>query len=248
MKTLFISDLHLDNDTPALTDFFFNFIDHIAVHSDRLFILGDFFEVWIGDDEQTELQVKVADKLSELASSGVLVFLMHGNRDFLIGEHYAKQCQATLIHEPWLLTLGDKKVVLMHGDTLCTDDRKYLQFRSLVRNPQWQQQTLSTPLENRKLLASQLRQMSKHQGLEKSGEIMDVAQETVREVIDQHQVDILLHGHTHRPAEHSVTTRQRHAKRIVLGDWTNSTWYAIAENQHLELKKINADDCNSIGR
>lgn len=254
MNTLFISDLHLEDDKPGLTRFFFSFLDHIAINSNRLFILGDFFEAWVGDDEQTELHINVADKLSALANQGVDILIMHGNRDFLMGPDYVKQCQAKLIEEPFFLTVGEKRVLLMHGDALCTDDVQYMKFRNIARNPDWQRQILSMPLKNRKQMAQQLRQASSSGNQAKNIEIMDVAEPTVRSTIEQYQVDVLLHGHTHRPAEHTVDLTPltslkpfakqlpRQARRLVLGDWGHQTWYASASEQSLQLIRLEASE------
>ena len=245
MTTLFISDLHLEEKKPELTNFFFSFIDQVAASSQRLFILGDFFEAWVGDDEQSELQVSVADKLSSLASAGVEIFLMHGNRDFLMGKAYASQCGATLIDDPYPLEIGGKKGLVMHGDTLCTDDLQYMKFRQIARNPEWQTQVLGRPLQDRKLMAHQMRQMSEAKSQGKSQQIMDVAEQTVRQVITDNNIDILLHGHTHRPAKHSIVLENKTAKRVVLGDWHESTWYARSDNNSLQLIHLKASDLST---
>jgi UDP-2,3-diacylglucosamine hydrolase len=242
VTTLFISDLHLEDSKPALTDFFLGFIDCIAVQATRLFILGDFFEVWVGDDEQSELHIRVAEKLAKLAKSGVEILIMQGNRDFLLGQRYALQCGASLIEDPSTLTIGGKKTLLMHGDTLCTDDTQYMKFRQLARSPEWQQQVLARPLADRKIMARQMRQMSEAKSLGKTQAIMDVAQQTVRSVINQHNADILLHGHTHRPAEHTIELKGGSARRLVLGDWHESTWYAKADNGKLQLIHLKASE------
>lgn len=238
MAQYFISDLHLEEEKPALTRFFFDFLQLISPTAESLYILGDFFEVWIGDDEQTPLQRDVANRLHRLSDNGASIFLMHGNRDFLIGTSYAEQCGAELIHEPYPITLAGRKALLMHGDSLCTDDQQYMKFRQMTRDSAWQQQVLKRPLPDRKVMARQLRQMSEAKNQGKSMEIMDVAQATVENLFIKEDIDLLVHGHTHRPAVHKLTVRSQSVQRIVLGDWGDSTWYGKAEGDRFELLKI----------
>lgn len=243
----FISDLHLEQSRPDILGGLVYFLSEIAAKHPALFILGDLFEVWLGDDVEHDLADQVATQFSALANKGTAIYLMHGNRDFLIGEDYAKQCHAQLIQEPFTLTLSNEQtsatLLLMHGDDLCTDDIEYMNFRDMVRNPHWQQQFLSQPIEARMAFARQARAQSKQDTQNKTMEIMDVNQQSVLDCMEKNQVSTLLHGHTHRPARHnfSLTIGQAssvNAQRIVLGDWNTCGWYAVAEASKLELRQF----------
>ena len=220
MPTLFISDLHLDPSRPLITRLFGEFIEGDARKADALYILGDLFEAWVGDDDPSETGTFVADKLRKLSDSGVPVNFMHGNRDFLLGEDYARGAGMSLLTDPTVIDLHGKPVLLMHGDTLCTDDVAYQQFRTQTRDPAWQRQFLSQPLATRIAFAQQARDASQaRQGeLREAGTmetITDVSSQAVAESFDRYGVDTIIHGHTHRPAIH----RDGDHTRIVLGDW-----------------------------
>lgn len=225
MTTRFISDLHLEESRPDITAAFLAFLKDKAIGIDALYILGDFFEAWIGDDEHTLLQETVAAALSEVKTSGTAIYFMHGNRDFLIGEDYCSRAGTTLLEDPSVVELYGTSYLLMHGDSLCTADVEYQKFRANMRNPQWQQMMLQRPLEDRKKMARQLREisMAKNQGKEES--IMDVTPEEVVRELEAHGVHNMIHGHTHRPAIHSLTVNASPAKRIVLGDWHENVWW-----------------------
>ncbi len=229
MITLFISDLHLEESRPDITDAFLAFLKNKAMGVERLYILGDFFEAWIGDDERTPLQETVAAVLREVNESGTDIFLMHGNRDFLIGEDFCNRAGATLLDDPTVVDLYGTPTLLMHGDSLCTADVEYQKFRANMRNPQWQQMILARPLEDRQQMARQLREisMAKNQGKEEV--IMDVTPEEVVGDMEKHGVQRLIHGHTHRPAIHKLTANGMPAKRIVLGDWDQNIWWLEAK-------------------
>lgn len=229
MTTLFISDLHLEESRPDITEAFLAFVDTIARGTDRLYILGDFFEAWIGDDERTPLQEKIAGALRALRDSGTEIFLMHGNRDFLIGQDFCDRAGASLLADPTVIDLYGTPSLLMHGDSLCTADVEYQKFRANMRNPNWQQMILQRPLEDRQQMARQLREisMAKNQGKEEF--IMDVTPEEVVKDMEAHGVQRLIHGHTHRPAVHELTANGSPATRIVLGDWDTKAWWLIAE-------------------
>lgn len=229
MSSLFISDLHLEEERPDITRAFLNFLDETAKGVEALYILGDFFEAWIGDDEHTALQNEVADALATLAQTGTRIFLMHGNRDFMIGEDYCQRCGATLLEDPTVIDLYGEPTLLMHGDSLCTRDQAYQKFRANMRNPEWQQAFMKRPLHERQQVGRQIRQMSmaKNQGKQES--IMDVTPEEVILEMERHGVKRLIHGHTHRPAVHAVDIAGEPAKRYVLGDWDKSLWYIRAE-------------------
>jgi UDP-2,3-diacylglucosamine hydrolase len=220
MTTLFISDLHLDAERPDITGLFGRFIDTEAREADALYILGDLFEAWVGDDDPSDTGAFIANSLRQLSETGVPVFFMRGNRDFLLGANYAGRCGMTILPDPSVVVLYGKPCLLMHGDTLCTDDITYQQFRTQTRDPAWQGQFLSQPLAARQSFAQQARAASQsHQaGLKAQGRmdaITDVSQASVDATFAQFGIDRLIHGHTHRPAvhEHAGNTR------IVLGDW-----------------------------
>ena len=229
MATLLISDLHLHPGAPEITEGFLRWLEERACGSDALYILGDFFEAWIGDDlldlvgadpsGNADLAARIARALRRLADDGTKIFLMHGNRDFLLGERFAREAGATLLEDPSVVALGGKPVLLMHGDSLCTRDEAYQAFRAQARHPLWQQQVLSMPIEQRVALASQLRAQSGEANSNKAEDIMDVTPEEVVKVMAEHGVTTLIHGHTHRPAVHELEVDGQPAQRIVLGDW-----------------------------
>jgi UDP-2,3-diacylglucosamine hydrolase len=219
MPTLFISDLHLDETRPQIVELFTLFLARDARGADALYILGDLFESWIGDDDDAPLAARVADGLRALRDSGTPVYFMHGNRDFLLGERYAEHAEMTLLADPTVIDLAGERTLLMHGDTLCTDDIEYQKFRTLVRNPQWQRQFLAKPLAERRAFAAQARGESRKQTALKAAEIMDVNQAAVESAMRAHDVRRLIHGHTHRPATHRFDLGGPAAERIVLGDW-----------------------------
>lgn len=221
MATLFISDLHLDPERPAATELFGRFIDGEARNADALYILGDLFEAWVGDDDPSSAGAFVAERLRALADSGVPVFFIRGNRDFLLGEDYAKRAGVTILPDPAVVMLHGEPTLILHGDLLCTDDTAYQQVRAQTRDPRWQQQFLSQPLEARLAFAVQARAASKARYGElvasgKSETITDVAPATVREWFKRYGIRRMIHGHTHRPAIHDEGDGNA---RIVLGDW-----------------------------
>lgn len=238
MTTLFISDLHLEESRPDITDAFFTFLKNRAMGVERLYILGDFFEAWIGDDEKTPLQEQVAGALKALANSGTDIFLMHGNRDFLIGEDFCHRAGATLLDDPTVVDLYGTPTLLMHGDSLCTADVEYQKFRANMRNPQMQKMMLARPLEDRQKMARQLRDMSMAKNQGKAEAIMDVTPEEVVREMETHGVQRLIHGHTHRPAIHDLEANGKGARRVVLGDWDENVWWLTVEpGQEPELHK-----------
>jgi UDP-2,3-diacylglucosamine hydrolase len=216
---LFISDLHLAPERPEIIHLFERFVDEVAIHAERLYILGDFLEYWLGDDDKTTGLEAVFNSLKKLNDNGTDVFFMAGNRDFLIGSELAQKCGFKIIDEPFIENINGQTALLMHGDTLCTDDTAYQSFRSVVRNKAWQEDVLSKSLEEREQLARSMRQQSMQANTEKTEEIMDVNQDAVIENMQQHAVDLLIHGHTHRQAIHEFEINNQPAKRIVLGDW-----------------------------
>ena len=220
MTTLFISDLHLSPERPAIAALFLGFLRERARTARALYILGDLFEYWIGDDasQQPGVQPLLA-ALRALTDSGVQVFVMHGNRDFLLGNGFADQTGCRLIPDPTIIDLYGERVLLMHGDTLCTDDVDYLKFRAMVRNPQWVQMFLAKPIPERIAMVREYREVSKTATAAKKPEIMDVNRAAVEAAFRQHGVRHLIHGHTHRPAQHVLTLDGAELRRTVLGDW-----------------------------
>lgn len=224
MATLFISDLHLDPERPAITDLFVDFLRGEARRADALYILGDLFEAWVGDDDPSEVGATVADELRALVDAGVPVFFMRGNRDFLLGDAFARRAGMTVLPDPAVVMLEGRPTLLMHGDLLCTDDTAYQAFRAQVRDPRWQAGFLAQPLDARLAFARQARAASQaHQsGLKDEGRmetITDVAPVTVHDTLHRYGIDTLVHGHTHRPAIHAVDVDGQACTRIVLGDW-----------------------------
>ena len=217
--TLFISDLHLCEQRPAAAQRFIEFLRQDACDADALYILGDLFEAWLGDDDDSDFHQNITHALHACVSRGTPVFLLHGNRDFLIGTEFERQSGCRLLPDPSVITLGDLPALIMHGDTLCTDDIEYQEFRVTVRDPQWQQKFLAQPLPQRREVARHLRDESKMRTREKSEQIMDANQQAVERVMREHHIKLLIHGHTHRPAMHDFTLEGEPVRRIVLGDW-----------------------------
>jgi UDP-2,3-diacylglucosamine hydrolase len=219
MTTLFISDLHLEADRPEIGEQFFNFLGGEAREAEALYILGDFFEAWVGDDDPDEYYASIKKALRALVDHGVPVYFMHGNRDFMIGEKFASETGVTILPDPCPAEFYGKQVLLSHGDALCIDDIEYQKVRAMTRSPEWQAAILAKPLEERLAIAAHARAQSLARNVASDDEIMDVNANEVVRVISEHGVDILLHGHTHRPAIHEVAVDDRIARRIVLGDW-----------------------------
>lgn len=235
---LLISDLHLEESRPELTAGFLRFLDRRAGACSSLFILGDLFEAWIGDDDESALADSVAAGLHALSMSGVEVALMHGNRDFLIGEDFARRCGARLMAESEVFVSGSDGFLLMHGDSLCTDDTGYQQFRAQVRRPEWQAQFLAQPLDARRAFAAQARSQSRSETAAKSNAIMDVNDAAVLEAMRNAGVTQLIHGHTHRPATHRVTQLGGRAERTVLGDWGETGWCIALSDGDARLEEF----------
>jgi len=220
MATLFIADLHLDPSRPQITALFENYLASAEVrHADALYILGDLVESWIGDDDDAELPQRIARATRAVRDAGVPVYFMVGNRDFLLGEDFARRAGFTLLDDGTVHDLYGRPTVLMHGDVLCTDDVAYQAVRQQVRTPQWQAQILSMSLDARRAFAARAREESrKHTGSAKES-IMDVNGDAVAAAMRKAGVTRLIHGHTHRPALHAFDLDGQAAERIVLGDW-----------------------------
>ena len=221
---LLISDLHLEEERPDISRAFLHFLDTRARQAEALYILGDFFEVWIGDDAMTPFQRGIAEALRRLSDSGTRIYLMHGNRDFLLGKAFCREAGCTLLGDPHMVTLNGEKVLLMHGDSLCTLDVGYQNMRRLLRNPLSLFILRNLPLNTRHKLARKLRSESRSQTRMKASDIVDVTPEQVQRVMAQYGVQTLIHGHTHRPAVHELQVGGLPARRIVLGDWDKQGW------------------------
>jgi UDP-2,3-diacylglucosamine hydrolase len=220
MTTLFISDLHLDLVRPAILEQFAQFIAEEAVHADALYILGDLFEAWIGDDSNDEVGECFVAALQPMRDAHKPVFFMHGNRDFLLGDAFARRAGLTLLPDPSVISLYGTPTLLMHGDSLCIDDTPFQAFRKQSRSPAWQRAFLARPVEQRLAFAQQARLASKrYTTAENTQSLMDVNQAAVIDIMEKHRVTRLIHGHTHRPAIHTFDLQKKIAERIVLGDW-----------------------------
>lgn len=220
MTILFVSDLHLHPSRPAVTDCFLRFLTDTASQAEALYILGDLFESWIGDDAPGTTGEQVGTALRNFTARGVPCSFMHGNRDFLIGQAFAARSGLTLLPDETIIDLYGERALLMHGDTLCSDDHAYQRYRRIVRSPLVQALYLGLPVRARSHVETQLRTRSTASYGSKSAMLMDVNQQTVAAVMQRHGVSLLIHGHTHRPAIHRFDNQQHAtATRIVLGDW-----------------------------
>jgi UDP-2,3-diacylglucosamine hydrolase len=219
-KTLFISDLHLAESHPRTTDAFLRFMRDVAPSADALYILGDLFEYWIGDDSLDHpFHRTIIDVLASIAANGTALFIMHGNRDFLLGQAFCDACHGTLLADPTLIDLYRTPTLLMHGDTLCTDDTEYIRFRSMVRDQSWQAHFLAKTLQERQAIVLELRGKSEEATKAKSMEITDVSTTAVEATLQGFGYPRLIHGHTHRPATHIHWVDGHACQRWVLTDW-----------------------------
>jgi UDP-2,3-diacylglucosamine hydrolase len=216
LRSLFISDLHLAEVRPEANERFFRFLEETAAGADALYVLGDLFEYWIGDDDlDAPFNAIVVGFFRHLTAAGTRLYFMHGNRDFLVGERFAAATGAELLADP---TVVDG-VLLMHGDTLCTDDLDYQRWRSTARSPAWQREFLAKPVAERSAMVHGLREKSKEVIQAKPADIMDVNEEAVRQAFRRYGVTRLVHGHTHRPGMHRIDVDGRRCERWVLPDW-----------------------------
>ena len=230
----FASDLHLCEATPGITELFLNLLAGPAREAQALYLLGDVFEYWAGDDDlDSPYHARIVGALRELASAGVEIGFLHGNRDFLIGDRFAQATGVRLLPDPFVLSLPSWQFVLTHGDAFCTDDLPYQQFRTMVRNPAWQQQFLALPLAVRKQQIEAIRQKSEAGKKERSGSssdyLMDVNAGAVDDFLHDHGYATLIHGHTHRPATHEHLVDGIHCERWVMSDWRESPGRATGE-------------------
>ena len=229
MTTWFISDLHLAIEETAITAGFYAFLLE-PQSGDTLYILGDFFNYWVGDDVDDEYANEIKQALKATSDRGVKIFIMHGNRDFLIGETFCKQSDCTLLNDPTLINLDGEPVLLLHGDSLCTNDLEYMEFRAMARGDAWKNNFLSQPIEARIAYAETARKQSQKTNNTKDMSIMDVTPEAVTQALTEHKCTRMIHGHTHRPATHDWQEDGQNMQRIVLGDWYTHGWYLKVEN------------------
>lgn len=238
MGTLFISDLHLSGERENISKLFIEFLKERASDADALYILGDLFEVWPGDDMIHPDYQEGITAMKQLADSGVPIFVMHGNRDFLMSAHFSEVSGSTLIDDPTVIDLYGTPTLLMHGDTLCTDDIDYQKFRTMVRDPRWQTDFLSKSAEERLAMAEKYREISKVAMADKKMDIMDTNQQAVESAMLEQNIQQLIHGHTHRPAIHDFSVNKKQMKRIVLGDWYEKGSVLVCDEIGCELESI----------
>ncbi|MBN4073649.1 MAG: UDP-2,3-diacylglucosamine diphosphatase [Gammaproteobacteria bacterium] len=217
--TLFISDLHLSADRPDIAQQFLSFIQKSAPNAEALYILGDLFEIWLGDDAISPAHGAIIKAIRHISDRGIPVYFMHGNRDFLIGNDFATACGCKILNDPCVIDLYGTPTLLTHGDILCTDDTEYQKFRAYIRNPQVLKQLMSLSIEERIAKGKEYRMASQEANKEKSMAIMDVNQDAVKAMLREHGVEHMIHGHTHRPNVHTIDLNGKPAQRIVLGDW-----------------------------
>lgn len=248
MSTWFASDVHLDAARPDITRAFDTFLRVQVRGAQRLFVLGDLFESWVGDDDPDPDKALIVATLRALSDAGTACFFMHGNRDFLVGEDFAAATGAELLPEEWVGDFYGEPVLLMHGDSLCTDDVEYMAVRKTARDPSWQAGVLTLPLAQRIAMAKDARAHSAKRMTDKPEDIMDVNQEAVAAALARHGVRRLIHGHTHRPATHSFTSDGQIHTRHVLGDWYDQGRVLKWDEDGLReitLRRLAADHCES---
>ncbi|HKE47754.1 MAG TPA: UDP-2,3-diacylglucosamine diphosphatase [Rhodanobacteraceae bacterium] len=238
MTTLFISDLHLDASRPHITRLFVEFVEREASKATALYILGDLFEAWIGDDAPGDVGDAVADALAALHAQGVPTFFIHGNRDFLLGDAFARRARMTLLPDPAVVRIEGRDVLLMHGDVLCTDDAPYQAFRAETHAPRWQRAFLSRPVEERARFAEQARAESKRYTRSVADAITDVNGGAVLRAFERHATQRMIHGHTHRPCVHRLGGAEPTLERIVLGDWYEQGSVLRLGGESVELSAI----------
>ena len=239
--SLFISDLHLAPDQPGITQSFLAFIQGPAAQAEALYILGDLFEYWIGDDDLPDpFNASIVNALRTLPRRGVALKMMRGNRDVLLGNEFARACNASLIPDPTFLDLYGTPTLLMHGDTLCTDDVEYLKWRAKAHNPEFQKRFLAQPIPERKRLILGMRQKSEEHKQGQAPAIMDVAVTTVEAALRESAYPRLIHGHTHRPAEHRIRVKGSPAQRIVLAQWERRGSVLVFDGHGHRIESVDA--------
>ncbi len=249
---LFVSDLHLQAAMPRTTEAFFNFLHTRATRTQELYLLGDIFEAWAGDDDIDDpYNRQVIDEIKKISGRGIAVFWIAGNRDFLVGEQFAEACNITLLPDPFVRAIADRLLVLSHGDAYCTDDVAYMQFRAQVRDAEWQKNFLALPLTQRKAIIENLRTGSRAAQRDKSYEIMDVNHGAIAGVFEQTTTATMIHGHTHRPARHDYQVDGEVRTRYVLSDWDldgatpRGDWLALETNGSIRRYDLNSIEIDS---
>ena len=232
MAISFISDLHLDKSRPHINEYFIEYLNHLDNSVTDLYILGDLFEYWVGDDDPMDGLEEVRSAITDLGKK-INIWYMHGNRDFLVSKSICTELKINLLDDPTVIEIGNVKILLLHGDTLCTDDHEYQNFRSMVRSCAWQKEMLSKSLEERLTIANTLRQKSIEANRLKGEEIMDVNNTEVMNIIEKYRPDVIIHGHTHRPNIH----RHNEVIRDVLGDWYNNFFILTYDNDKFYINK-----------
>jgi UDP-2,3-diacylglucosamine hydrolase len=238
MARLFVSDVHLDGSAPEAIEQFLQFLKVHALQAEGLYILGDLFETWVGDDDADPAKARVCAALHALTASGVAAFIIHGNRDFLLGREFCQRTGCELLVDPSIVELDGERVLLTHGDALCTDDRAYQALRSTVRAHAWQRRFLGLPLTAREDLAHQARAGSQAHTARAVMQIMDVNASAVEKSFRTLDVRRMIHGHTHRPAIHNSVIDGASAQRIVLGAWYEQGSYLWYERGRYELREL----------
>lgn len=227
MAIRLISDLHLDASRPEIARAFFIYLQRLPEDTEALYILGDFFEAWIGDDDDDAFHLQVQEALKQATAKGLPIYFMHGNRDFMVGEDFCKNTGCSLINDPHIINYQGQRYLLMHGDSLCIDDQQYQQYRAQIRNPDMIAMLRAKPLAERREIAKQLRTNSQEAASNKAEDIMDVNQGEVEKQMREHGIHTLIHGHTHRPNVHNFDINGEPYRRIVLGDWNLLAWEII---------------------
>jgi len=237
MAYCFISDLHLQESRPDITKAFLGFLENTAYKAERLYILGDLFEAWIGDDDQNNFISEIQAALLKTNKTTKILFL-HGNRDFLIGTEFASSSGLEILNDPTIEEMFGNRVLLMHGDLMCIEDHDYQAFRKTSRDAKWQDEFLNKSIEERREIAHNLRAISKEATGIKKEEIMDVSKAEVIRTMEESSINLLIHGHTHRPKSHKIKVNDQPAERIVLGDWDAYGWYIWMDSSSCELKNF----------
>ena len=238
MARLFVSDVHLDASAPPATEQFIAFLHEYAARAEALYILGDLFEVWVGDDDPGTDKALIVNALRELTTSGVACFVIHGNRDFLLGRQFCDRSGCRLLQDPVIIELDGERVLVTHGDALCTDDHAYQELRSSVRTADWQRRFLALPFDVRDRFANKARAGSKAHNARTAPRIQDVNPAAVETAYRTARVRRIIHGHTHRPGIHDTLVDGEPAQRIVLGAWYEEGSYLVYENGRYDLKTL----------
>jgi UDP-2,3-diacylglucosamine hydrolase len=238
MRRLFVSDVHLDATAPQATEQFLAFLATEAARAEALYILGDLFEAWVGDDDQEPANTSVCKALRELTARGIACFVLHGNRDFLLGAGFCERSGCRLLSDPVIAELDGERVLVTHGDALCTDDHAYQELRSIVRDPAWQGRFLALPRVHRELLANEARAGSRRHTARTVPNIMDVNNSAVVAAFRAARTRRMIHGHTHRPGVHELEVDGQSAQRIVLGAWYEQGSYLVYEGGSYELREL----------